>query len=683
MLFSYSWLQQYTKDKLPTPERCAELLNMHAFEVETVEKKGKDTVLDIDVLPNRAHDCLSHVGMARELATISGKKLALPRAKDLQKQKGSLPQLSVQVQSSQLVPRYTALVIEGVQIQPSPKWLKERLQALGVNSINNVVDLTNYIMLEIGQPLHAFDYDQIQKHKMLVRASGETEKVQTLDDQTLTLPKGTLVIEDGQGLIDLAGIKGGQRSSISAQTKNIVLQAANFEAATIYKTKKRLKYSTQAADIYAHGIDPNLTTEALGRALYLLAEWKIGGKVVQVIDLYPKKVVPATIRLHHAHLESVLGIAVPAKKVQSLLSQLGCQIREMPKQRFMVWEVKPPTRRMDLQISEDLIEEIGRLYGFAKIPSSPPLVALSSPQKNQEIAWRERVRDAFSSQGFYETYTYSLIGVNDLAAFRYSEQEKARLVALQNPTSADFAYMRDSLLENLVKNVMLNEKKFSQIRLFEIGKVFSKDSRQLKETLMLGAVLAGESFYSAKGVIDFLFESLGISGVWYDDYKATPEKSRPILWQNGKSAEIKVGSEEIGFVGEISFGISLNLKISKPVVAIHIHMEKLVQLATEETEYLPVSKFPAVVRDIAVLVPPATKVAELMNTITATGQSLIRDIDLFDMYEGEKEAGGKKSLAFHLVYQSDNKTLENKEVDTLHNNIIKQIEKNPLWQVRN
>ena len=686
MLFSYSWLQEYNKSKLPKPDKLADFLNMHAFQVEDIKQVKGDTVLDVAVLPNRAHDCLNHIGIAREIATILKSKFLLPKVKQLKKAKGNLRPIKVHIESAVLVPRYSAVVIEGIQVKNSPAWLRDRLEAVGVNSINNIVDLTNYIMLETGQPLHVFDYDQIEGQVMRIRAAKEGEKVETLDDQTLVLPRGTLIIEDKDRLIDLAGIKGGKASGVSAQTKNIVLQAANFDRNAIYKARKKLRYTTQAADIYSHGIDPNLTVNALERANELMSAIGAKGKIVQVIDFYPKKVIPRHIKLESEYISSLLGLEIPIKESVRILEMLGCKV----KLGRNILDVEVPTRRIDLAIPEDLIEEIGRIFGFEKIPTSYPFASLLPRERNQDIFWQEMIRDIFKTAGFTEVYNYSFIGDNDVTQFAFNQTEQEQLVELENPIGEEFKYLRSTLLEHLLKNVFDNQKKVDHIRIFEIGKIFRKDSNKINETKMLGGLLGGigpvgsedAGFYEVKGLIDFLCDGLGIHDVWYDDYNQTPDKTRMSLWHKGKSAEVKVNGQEIGFVGEISAQITSNLKIVHKVTAFHIDLEKLIQLASEEKEYRPTSRFPSSTRDISVLVPKHIKVVDVMNRINAKGKSLVRDIDLFDMYEGQGIPDGKKSLAFHIVYQADDRTLTSKEIDSMHDNIMKVVEENLQWEVR-
>lgn len=663
---------------MPKPKKLAELLNMHAFEVEDLRKQKGDAIFDVAVLPNRAHDCLSHIGMAREISAITKGRLTLPKGKSLRAASGSLRPLKVRIEAAALVPRYSSLVMEGVQIKKSPKWVQDRLEAVGVNSINNVVDITNYVMLETGQPLHAFDYDQIRGGTMTVRTSRKGENVATLDDQTLSLPEGILVIEDRHGLIDLAGIKGGKATGISAETKHIVIHAVTYDASTIYGAKKALRYTTPAADLYAHGLDPNMTMPALERARELLSQAGAGGKPVQVIDHYTKKLLPARIPLKLSYAESLLGMKIPSHEAKRILESLDCKVE----QEGDLLRVQAPTRRMDLRIAEDLVEEIGRLMGLDNIPSSFPVASLTPSLRNQELFWQDMMRDLLKTAGFTEVYNYSFIGEKSLSKIAFTESDKATLVELENPVSSDFKYLRSTLLDNLLSNAAENQKNAEQIRIFEIGKIFRRERGKATEALMLGGVLDGDSFYEAKGVVDSVCRGLGIAETWYDEYQQTPEKSRMGLWHMGKSAEIKVAGAEIGFVGEISKNVLSSLKIARPIAAFHIDAQALARLASEEKAYVPVSKYPSSIRDISLLLPKETKVVDIMNRVDAEGGALVEDIDLFDMYEGTGIPQDKKNLAFHITYRASDRTLTSKEVDEAHNKIVQTLEENPDWEVR-
>jgi len=667
MIFSYNWLEDYIKSKLPKPEKLAEILTMHAFEVEEIKKNGKDYVLDIDILPNRSHDCLSYWGVAREISAILGKDLEPLKRKKLKKGKGQIKPISLKIKCPKLVPRYSAIVVEGVKVGPSPKWLKERIESTGLRSVNNIVDLTNYVMLEMGQPLHTFDYDKIQGHSMILRESKKGERLVTLDDGSHTLDKGMLVVEDKNRLIDLVGIMGGKLSETDLKTKNIVLQAGNFDRQTIYKAAKKLNHQTEASNIYSQGIDPNLTTPSLERAYFLLTKLG-GGKIVQIIDIYPKKSQLKKIKLDYRYLTRLLGTKIERKKVKEILTRLGFKIN---KEEHPFLTVEVPTWRLDISIPEDLIEEIGRVAGYENIKPVFPIVSLISPKKNFDIFWEDAVKDILKEIGFAEVYNYSFIGEKETKIFGYKEKE---VIEVENPVSLEQRYLRPSLIPNLLKNVVNNFRFFDEIKIFELGKIFIK--RQSEKRMLSGVTVEG--FHQAKGAVDSLLNKLGISDIWYDEYKATPEQSKISIWQPGKIAEIKVSNQEIGFLGEISSKI---LKKGK-VVVFDIDFEKLKKLCSEEHEYQPISQYPSAVRDIAVLVPTNVKVVEVLNKINITGGLLVRDVDLFDIYEGTEISKSKKNLAFHIIYQAENRTLASQEIDKIQNKIIKALERGPGWEVR-
>ncbi len=672
MLFSYNWLQNLIKDKLPKPEKLAELLTMHSFEIEEVKKIGNDFVLDIDVLPNRAHDCFSHIGIAREIAVILNRKLEIPKKQELKKIKGKLSPINLKIKCPKLVPRYSAIVIEGIKVKQSPQWLKQKLKTVGIRSINNIVDLTNYIMLETGQPIHAFDYNKIQEQKIILRQSKKGERVITLDNIEHNLDKGMLVMEDKLRLIDLVGIMGGKLSEVDAKTKNIVLQAGNFDRKNIYQTVKNLNHSTDASDIYTQGIDPNLTIFSLERAYFLLNKF-CDGKIVQIIDIYPKRVFPKKIKLDLDYTEKLLGIKIPQKQIIKILKSLGLKIIRIGSAQL---EVEIPTFRMDISIPEDLIEEIGRIYGYQKIPNIFPNVSLIPPKKNLEILWENIIKDNLKEARFSEVYNYSFVGEEIIEIFKWKDKE---IIEIENPISVEQKYLRPSLIPNLLQNVKENLKYYKEVKIFELGKIFLKPNLEKR---MLTGIITGEVFYQIKGVVDLLLNKLGISNIWYDEFQSTPEESKLNIWHSEKQAEIKIDNQEIGFLGEIHPQILEKLKIKGGVTVFDIDFEQLQKLTTDEHQYQPISSYPAAVRDLAILVPLKTKVIDVLNIINLAGGKLVRDVDLFDIYEGEEIEGLKKNLAFHIIYQAEDRTLSSKEIDEIHWKIIKALEENMEWEVR-
>ena len=699
MIFSYNWLQSFFKKRLPRPEKLAELLTRHSFEVKEVKKFKNDWVLDIDVLPNRGPDCFSHLGVAREIAAITRMKMRIIcelYANKLREDKRLKAKdfVNVEVKEKTACPRYTARVISGIKVGSSPKWLKDKLEVCGLQSINNIVDIANFVMLETGQPLHAFDLERLEADKrgskrgltrIVVRFAKGRERIVTLDEKTYELNPEILVIADTKRPIAIAAIKGGIMPKIDQKTKIVVLESANFNPRVIRQASQKLNLKTDASLRFEHGIDPNLTEFAINRAAFLIQKIS-NGKITQgLIDFYPKKILPKKIKLDLDYTKRLSGLEIPKKEIKSILESLGfkvAEVRPLTNSSTHQLLVEVPTFRLDINLPEDLIEEIGRIYGFQRIPAHPPLVSLIPPERNLNIFWEDFVKDVLKEAGFFEVYNYSFVSEKMAKIFGYQPKD---LIEIENPVSSEQKFLRPSLILNLLKNVKDNKKKFEEIKIFELGKIFKREGEKISEKKALTGLIfkkeSKETFFELKGVCDLLFEKMGISNLWYDSYQPTPEESKISIWHPKKCAEIKIDHQEIGFLGEISPKILDNVGIENAIV-FDFDFEKLQKLASEEHEFRPLSKYPAAIRDLAILVPPETKVEEVLSKIEIAGGSLIRDVDLFDIYEGEEIPEGKKNLAFHIIYQAEDRTLSSKEIDQMQEKIIEALEEEPEWQVR-
>lgn len=695
MLFSYNWLKDYINGNLPAPKKLAELLTQYSFEVESVEKKGRDWVLDIDVLPNRAHDCLSYIGIAREISVITNKKFQIPVCKLKESKENKTENfIRLEIKNKNDCPRYTGRIIFGLKVKDSPIWMQGRLKACGLQPINSIVDIMNYVMLETGQPLHAFDLDKVSGiqnkklkiKKIIVRRAKKGEKIIALDEEKYDLDEDILIIADSKEPLCIAGIKGGRKAEIDKKTKNIFIEAANFNQKIIRNASKKIKLKTDASWRFENGIDPNLIDWAQQRACSLIQDISEGEIAQGRIDFYPQKIKPKKIQLDLNYVKRLLGIDTPENKIKNILEKLGFKVKKTSSKRL---EVEAPTRRLDISLQEDLIEEIGRILGYQNIPSVYPQIALIPPHKNESVFWQKICQDILKELGFSEVYNYSFIGEREKEVFNLSKKE---LIELENPISSLNKYLRPNLLISLIKNIKENLKYFEEIKVFEFGKIFrgkqsdSKDG-EIKEKAMLNGVLTrknigDEGFYELKGVIDSLFNKLAISDIFYDDFKPTPEESKIEFWHPKKCAEIKVNREEVGFLGELHPKILGELNIKEKIFAFDLDFEKIVKLASEEHQYQPISSYPAAIRDLAILVPLETKVVDILNRVNNAGGKLVRDVDLFDIYKGKEIPGDKQNFAFHIVYQSENKTLSSKEVDAIHQKIVKSLEENPRWEVR-
>lgn len=685
MLFSYNWLQSFFPKKLPAPKKLAELLTLRSFEVQEIKKVNDDWVFDIDVTPNRS-DCFSHLGITRECAAFLGFKIKQEKNRKTQEKKNTEQLVSVEVKDKNDCPRYTGKVLLNVKVGESPEWMKKRLIACGVQPINNIVDIMNYTMLEVGQPLHAFDLDKISelqtgkksRKKIIIRRAKRGEKIKTLDDKEYILDENILVIADQEKPLAIAGIKGGKAPEITSKTKNIFIESANFAPTLIRRASRSLNLKTDASFRFEHGLDPNLTEEGLNRAVRLVQE--IAGGVVsgKKIDIYSKKIKPKKIKIYLSKLEKVSGIKIPAKEVKTVLKRLNFKII---KEKGDLIEVEIPTYRQDLTLPEDLIEEILRIYGYEKINSYPPQISLTFPQKNPELTAQRKVKEILKELGFTEVYNYSFISKEDAGFFN-----KEYIVELENPVSEKFQYLRPSLLVNLLKNAKDNLKFFEAFKVFEVGKIFQKQGSKILEKRTLAGIIVGEKkeegFFVLKGYIDSLFEGLGITDWFYDGFEPHPEDVKKLFWHLNKSAEIKVNQEKIGFLGEVSERILRHFDIKLLIYAFEIDFEKLIEFIKEEKEYQEIPKFPSAVRDIALLVPMYEKTENVQRKIFAAGGDLLADVDLFDIYFGEGLPEGKKNLAFHLIFQSKKRTLSSEEVNELLYKIIEVLEENPEWEVR-
>ena len=696
MLFSYNWLQEFFPKKLPAPDKLSELLTMHFMEVEELEKKGKDWVLNIDVLPSRGGDCLNHFGVAKECGVVAGLKIK-PEDYEVRENPEFKTKNFVKVQTNNKEDcrRYTTRAIVGVRVGPTPDDIKEKLEACGLQSINNVVDATNYVMLEMGQPLHAFDYDKLAKEgkqaSIIVRRAKKGEKILSLDQKEYQLNESDLVIADPEGVLAIAGIKGGRRAEIDGNTKTIILESANFDPILVRKTSGRLNLRTDASWRFEQNLDPNLADIALERVTSLIQELAGGEVSTGIADIYPKKFLQRKLKLRLGYVNSLLGVEIPEKKMISILQSLGFGVKAAAKGQVIV---TIPTWRQDVNVEADLVEEIGRVYGLENIKPVMPVSALIPAKRNENIFWENLAKNALKEAAFFEAYNYILLPNDQAPIFGFDPK---RLVEIKNPVNIDQKYLRPSLIPHLLGNVKNNQLLLDEqaankmpvgIKIFELSKVFEtvqkKGKGEYKERRMLAGIIAGgeNDFSEAKGIIEFVLNSLGIDDVWFDSYEATPENTRFEIWHPNICAEIKSGDAELGFVGEISPKILNGMGVNHRVVAFDFDFDELQKYCTDIYQYRPIPKFPAAVRDLALLVPSRTKLADVLNVIEIAGGELLVDVNLFDLYEGENLPQGKKNFAFRLVYQSQDRTLTSQEIDELQEKIIKALEYKPEWEIR-
>ncbi len=679
MKFSFNWLKEYLDFNL-SPEKLAEILTLHSFEAGVIKKLKNDTVLDIDILPNRFSDASSHWGIAREikalLLMLYEKKYSLKEPK-IALNKKSKQSLAVEIENPILSPRYSVAFIENIKVGPSPKWLKEKLSACGVGSINNIVDVTNFVMLELGQPIHAFDFDKING-KIIVRKAHQGEEMETLDGKKRILDKEILVIADEDSVLALAGIKGGKKAEITNKTKNILLESAYFERRQIYLSAKKLKIESDAARRFSAGFDNQLSFHALLRAVYLSVR-ETGGKFEDWSDINFCEEKTKKIKLSLVKTEQFIGKKIPTDKIKKILIALGCQVEQLNQDEL---KVTVPSFRKDLEISEDLVEEIARIEGYGNILSCLPSLPLAPVNPQAEEISQEKIRNILRGAGFSEVYNYSFISDKLVKGL---EKNSKNWLYLKNPISERFAILRPSLLGGLLDNVKQNLKYNKDIRLFEIGKVFYVANQKvngkknivsknfISENNRLCLVLSlthDDSLFELKGMVELILRGLGVNNFWF---KEAIEEN--ISFSQTTLADIKIDEETIGHLGKISSLLLDLIGLKQGAVGAFLDMDKLLHFSQEEYQYQPPSKYPAVLRDLSILVNHKTKFSEILNVIESLNIKFLQDVDLFDIYEGENLSGRRKSLTFHIIYQSKERTLSDNEVNAEHRKIEKALEK--------
>ncbi len=643
-----------------------------------------DVIFDLDITPNRP-DCLSVIGIVREIAALTGEPLHLPQIHYEEREDPIDSFASVDIVEPDLCPRYCASLITGIKIAPSPSWLQQRLNSCGMRPLNNVVDVTNYVMLEYGQPLHAFDYHKLKGGKIIVRRAGNGETMTTLDGTERALNPDILVIADKEDAVAVAGVMGGLDSEVTDKTDTILLESANFNQVAIRRGCGHLQFQSEASIRFDKGLNSNLPLLPLKRATQLLLELAGGGAAKGVIDVYPGKSKPKPILLAAREVQRLSGLEVTIGEMLRVLKSLGFECRESGSDSQI--SVAVPYWRSDIKCPADLVEEVVRIIGYDKVP----ITRLSSPLPQQEsklsLAARQsdlkgKLRGILTGLGFQEILTYSLVSLEKLQRLSPKLELKIPPLKVANPMTREQEYLRTSLRAGLLAT-LANNQKFEQagIRLFEIGKVFlprhpsviaseakqSQEERELpQEKEMLCAVLSGPraelswqagkeplDFFDGKGVVENLLNHFGLkaSFEFSDDEGLFPVRG----------ANIIIYDAGVGIVGDLHPRVAQAFELSNAACLIEIDMEKLLTMITGIKEYQSIPRFPSVSRDIALVVDEQLsyrKVEEIIESFP-----LVKQITLFDLYRGEQIPQGKKSFAIRIVYQSPAHTLTDEEVD--------------------
>ncbi len=634
-----------------------------------------DIVLDIEVTPNRP-DLLSVIGVAWEVAAITDKKVKMP---DLTYEENGEPiekNIAIEIEDIELCPRYCASLITGVKIGESPEWLKQRLIACGLRPISNIVDITNYVMFEYGQPLHSFDYDKIKTNKIIVRRAKNGEILQTLDDVERKLIDNTLVITDSEKAVAIAGVMGGANSDITENATSILLESANFNAANIHYTSHDLKLVSEASMRFERGIRPDLTIPALKRATQLILQLAGGKAAKGVIDIYPQKKERNCLNLRSSEIKRILGIEFSSEQVINTLTSLGFEVEVLPDKEF---KVTAPYWRSDINIEVDLIEEVARIIGYENIPTTLLSGSIAHQEPNRLMTLKNTVRQALVGFGFQEIINYSLTNKEMLAKAFASGTLDKEPVKLANAMSADQEYLRTNLRSGILSVLESNLKhEDGPIRIFELNRIYLPRENDLPEEpeILCGLMYNPEEekawpvysqpfdFYTVKGVVESLLASLGV--------KADFSRSNDNGLHVGRQAEIIINGDKLGVIGELHPKVAAAFDISAPVYLFELNITQLLPSTLKNDGYHSIARFPSVIRDIALVLDKAVTHQQVVDIIGKF--SLVNEITLFDVYSGKQVEAGKKSLAYRLNFQSAEHTLTDIEVDKVLKQILKKLE---------
>ena len=643
-----------------------------------------DAVLELDLTPNRS-DCLSMLGAAYEVAALTGLDVKLPDTRIIDAAEQATDHISVAIEAPEQCLHYAARYIKGVKIAPSPLWLQNRLVAAGVRPINNIVDITNYVMLEYGQPLHAFDADRVPGGRIVVRLARDGETLQTLDDQERNLDASMLVITDGEQPIALAGVMGGASSEVTADTVNILLESARFDGGTVRKTSRQLGLRSESSVRFEKGVDPNRVLPALDRAAALMAQLA-GGLVTEgVAQAGTPGAEPARVKVGLAKINRYLGTELSSLEVKTIFARLGFAVDTLDGD---VFEVSVPTRRGDIVRDVDLIEEVARLHGYDNIPTTAIEGAATPGALTAPQAIRRELRTRLTSAGLHEAVSYSFTSPALTALFPEQTAE-AQPIRLAMPMSEERSVLRTSLLPQLLETAAYNRnRKNDDVALFEIGSVYHTDEETLtrlpQEKHRVAGLLTGSrrkgqwnvqaeavDFYDAKGLLEELFRLLGVS----DSIRY--EAAAPAHFHPGRTAAVLLetgrGYERIGYVGQLHPEQQRDFELQDTYL-FELELAPLYDAAESAIAYKALPRFPASGRDIAVVVDRSVQAGGLTAAIAQTAGELLESVEVFDIYTAERLGEGKKSVALALVYRHAERTLTDEEVTELHGKVVAQLE---------
>ncbi len=640
----------------------------------------EDHIFDLNITPNRP-DCLSIAGLAREVAAVTGKVLKIPSI-EVREEDGRIHDLtSVDVRDPELCPRYSARLISDVAVGTSPFWIRRRLESVGVRPICNVVDVTNYVLMAFGQPLHAFDFDLLSEKRIVVKRAKDGDTFATLDRLERTLQGDALMICDGEKPVAIGGIMGGLNSEVSETTSNVLIESAYFDPSNIRKTSKKLGLQTEASYRFERGVDPEGVINALNITTQMIADL-CDGKVAQgIIDQCPSPFLPKEITLSIRRINKILGTSLEKERVRRYLKAIELDNKNLDRDKLIV---RVPPLRVDLNREIDLIEEVARLNGYDNIPTTTPLARVTSGRRSSAWVAEDKVKYVLISLGYYEVVNYSFISPKLITSLGVDANHPFhKFIRIKNPLSEEQSIMRTTLIPGLLRTMKTNVyNKNSDLKLFEIGTVFfpNKEDKLPIEKRMLSALVTGLryveawnfsgdeiDYYDIKGSLENLFRALNIRGCNFSCAGDIP------YLHPGKSSTIMIGDTQIGFLGEVHSEVLENHDLSKTAHIFEIDFDLLVKHAFSKKKINLLSKYPPIYRDMALIVKEDVQSRDIYDAIIGCNNSLVKEIQVFDVYEGEPIASGEKSLAYRIKYQSFKRTLTDQEVNKAHKKLVSKV----------
>jgi phenylalanyl-tRNA synthetase beta chain len=678
MKVTYNWLKDYVEIKIP-PRALAEKLTMAGLEVVSLERRADDWLFEIEVTTNRP-DWLSVIGIAREVAALTGKKLKLPKITKISLTANRRPQtakpLRIEIEDKRGCSRYIGRVINNIEVRPSPDWLKKRLESVGLRPVNNIVDITNFCLLEWGQPLHAFDYAKLSGGEIIVRRARNAEKIRTIDGEEKNLDDSILVIADKTGPVALAGIMGGKDTEVNENTKAILLESAYFDPITIRRASQKLSLVTESSYRFERGVDLEAVALAAQRAQDLIirfaqAEKDKAGKI-KIEDAGIRKQKEKKVWFNSAVAPQILGLTIEPSEMERIFRALAFGVRRKAKG---VFEVTVPSFRRDVGGEVDLVEEIARIYGYDEVP-----LTLASPKQLNGIVlepakpdFRKSVRETLAGLGLYEIISYSLVSAGLLERIGLPLGEGVLRIA--NPLSSEQEFLRPTLVASVLHAISANAKhKNTDLKIFELGDIYFKQRQAVKEEPCLAIALMGRrdfdwlrktaqvDFYDLKGIIEAVFRKINI-----DDFTMEP-KENP-FFDSGCSVELKIKNEAVGVAGEVNKTVLSKFDLIQKIFLAELSVEKILSFVDFEKKFSPLPRYPFVFRDISFIIDTKITYYQIQEFFRQNIFGIIREIKLVDVYIGGKIPAGKKSLTFSLKCQSSQRTLQDEEIDEIEANL--------------